>query len=108
MLNFSDKFHRAHAREASSSLFDKEDSEGKFDLSEDRLQSFLDSRKARTNGFDLSTVEVPVNLSQPLANMLNCIENHGMSSRTHLRDLVVSLQDSHPGQHGMITSCATH
>ena len=88
-LDFTIKLHKVHFYSASKSLHN--DKEDKFNLSEDRLQDFLTSLKEHTDSFVLSTVDAPINLTDPInSGFLNYIDSHGQFETPHLRNFVAT------------------
>ena len=83
ILDFGVKLHKAHYSSAIRSLFT--DKEEKFDVTEARLQEFLTLLKERTDSFNLSIVEMPLDLANPFANLVNFITNHGRFTHEQVR-----------------------
>lgn len=94
VLDYSNKLHKAHYIHTTKSLYN--DKETKFDLTEERLQDFLTALKERTDACEVSPIDVPVDLADPInGEHLNYIDSHGQFTKEHLRAYVVTYLGQH-------------
>lgn len=83
-LEFKKKSHRAHYNAAVASVHP--DSQARYDLSRDKLNDFLSKIRRRGDDFCLSTLEVPIDLANPLGDTVNLASTHGQVSQQHLKN----------------------